>query len=191
MKPCARNRKLIAWLALDALPARKAAALRKHLARCEGCHRYWEEVSSVMEGLAATAPCPELEASEHFHRRLTAKLRAVESSSGLEDLAAWLRGSMPSWRVALPALALALSALLAVVASRQHPAVAPSRPLAVETALNSASGSDLAPTLANYRMVANQSLENLSELLTRQGNRPLPPAPVYTVSGLEPAKAQF
>jgi hypothetical protein len=40
MKPCAKNRKLIAWLALGALEARRAAALRAHLALCEGCRQY-------------------------------------------------------------------------------------------------------------------------------------------------------
>jgi hypothetical protein len=55
----------------------------------------------------------------------------------------------------------------------------------------SSSESDLAPTIANYQMVANQSLEQLFELLTRQGNKRLPPAPVYTVSGPELANASF
>jgi hypothetical protein len=55
----------------------------------------------------------------------------------------------------------------------------------------SSSGSDLAPTLANYQMVASQSLEKLSELLTRQGNKSLPPTPVYTASSLELANAPF
>jgi hypothetical protein len=40
----------------------------------------------------------------------------------------------------------------------------------------------MSPTLSNYQMVANHSLEALDELLTRQGNRNLPPVPVYTAS---------
>ena len=123
MKPCSKNRKLIAWLALDALDAREAAALRDHLARCEGCRRYWEEISNVTERLASAAPDSNLEASEVFHHRVAEELQAVGSSSVLENLAAWLRGSKLNWRVALPAIAVLVIALLAMVAPRHPPAL--------------------------------------------------------------------
>ena len=191
MKPCLRNRKLIAWLALDALDAPKAAALRAHLARCEGCRRYWEEISNVTERLASAQPDSNLEASELFHRKVAARLQAVEASSVLEDLAAWLRGSILNWRVALPAIAVLAIAVAALVAPRHHPASSVSAPPAVQAASASSSESDLAPTIANYQMVANQSLEKLSELLTRQGNKNLPPVPIYTASSLTLADAPF
>jgi hypothetical protein len=41
---------------------------------------------------------------------------------------------------------------------------------------------DLDPTISNYQIVANRSLEELEELLTRQGNRNPPPTPLYTAS---------
>jgi anti-sigma factor RsiW len=191
MEPCSRNRRLIAWLALDALDAQKAAALRAHLARCEGCRRYWREISSVTETLASAQPDSNLEASELFHHKVAAKLQAVEASSVLEDLAAWLRGSILNWRVALPAIAVLAIAVAALVAPRHHPASSVSAPPAVQAVSASGSESDLAPTIANYQMVANQSLEKLSELLTRQGNKSLPPAPVYTASSLELTNAPF
>jgi hypothetical protein len=190
MDPCTKNRKLIAWLALNALDAQKAARLREHLALCEGCRHYWEEISNVAEGLATAAPNSNLEASDVFLRRMAEKLEVVQSSSGLEDLLAWLRGSMLNWRVALPAIAVLVIALFAMVARQHHPV--PSRPASPTVQVESGSGSegDLAPTIANYQMIASQSLEKLDELLTRQGNKPLPPAPVYTVSGLA-ATASF
>ncbi len=191
MKPCSKNRKLIAWLALDALDAREAAALRDHLARCEGCRRYWEEISNVTERLASAAPDSNLEASEVFHHRVAEELQAVGSSSVLENLAAWLRGSKLNWRVALPAIAVLVIALLAMVAPRHPPALSLPAPPAVQVVSTSSSGSDLAPTIANYQMIANQSLDKLSELLTRQGNKRLPPAPVYTISSLEVVNASF
>jgi|ERR1051325_465430 hypothetical protein len=189
MKPCSKNRKQIAWLALDALDPQPAAALRDHLARCEGCHRYWEEISSVTKRLAAAQPDSNLEASAFFHHRVSAKLQAAERNSVLENLAAWFRGSAPNWRVALPAVAALGIALLAMVAVRHHSG--PTRPAPRMDQAASSSGSDLAPTLANYQIVAGQSLEKLDELLTRQGNKPLPPAPVYTASGLVLANASF
>jgi anti-sigma-K factor RskA len=191
MKPCSRNRKLIAWLALGALDAEKAAALRDHLAVCQGCRRYWEEISNVTETLASAQPDSNLEASELFHHKVAAKLQAVEAGSGLEDLAAWLRGSILNWRVALPAIAVLAIAVLAMVAPRHHSSSSLSAPPAVQAVSASDSESDLAPTIANYQMVANQSLEKLSELLTRQGNKNLPPAPIYTASSLTLADEPF
>jgi hypothetical protein len=186
MKQCSKNRKLIAWLALGALEARKAASLRDHLAGCEGCRRYWEEISNVTEGLAA-ASAFNLEASEFFHHRVAEKLKAVESSSVLENVAAWFRGSMLNWRVVLPATAVLVIALFAIITPRPNPAVSPS----VQVVSKSSTGSDMDPTLANYQIIANQSLEKLSELLIRQGSKPLPPVPVYTASSFEPADASF
>lgn len=191
MKPCSKNRKLIACLALDELDARKAAALHAHFALCEGCRRYWQEMSNVAKGLASAAPDSNLEASEFFHHRVAEKLRAVESSSLLENLAARLRGAMANWRVALPAIAVLVIALFAMVAPRNHSVLPPPAPLPAQVASASGSDSDLAPTLANYQMIANQSLEKLSDLLTKQGNKSLPPAPVYTASSFQLAEGSF
>jgi hypothetical protein len=191
MKPCSKNRKLIAWLALDALDARKAAALRDHLARCEGCRHYWQEISNTRERLASAGPASNLEASDFFHHRVAEKLRAVGPITAPEQLAVWLRSSMLSWRAAVSALAVLMIALFVIVAPRNHPTASPPVVPAVKVLTGSSSGSDLAPTVANYEMVANESLDKLSELLTRQGNKRLPPAPVYTASGLQLANASF
>jgi hypothetical protein len=43
------------------------------------------------------------------------------------------------------------------------------------------SRTDLPPTMANYRMVADQSLEKLDELLSQQANRNLSPVAVLTI----------
>jgi predicted Fe-S protein YdhL (DUF1289 family) len=191
MKPCSKNRKLIAWLALDALDARNAAALHDHLALCEGCRRYWEEISNVTAGLASATADSKLEASESFQHRVAEKLRAVESSSVLENVAAWVRGLRLNWRVALPAIAVLVMVLFAVVGPRHHPAHSMPAAPALQVVAATGSGSDLAPTIANYQMIAGQSLERFSELLTRQGNKSLPPAPVYTAWSLGLANASY
>ena len=191
MKPCSQNRKRIAWLVLDALDDRQAAALRDHLALCENCRRYWEDLARLTAGLACAAPDSTLEASESFHRRVAEKLRAAESGSLLDILEARLGAALRNWRVVLPTTAAVATALFAVVALRLQPGA--SRPVPHTVQVVSASGpeSELAPTIANYEMIAHQSLEKLSELLTRQGNKSLPRAPVYTISSLEPAEASF
>jgi anti-sigma factor RsiW len=190
MKPCAKNRKLIAWQALGVLDARRSSALRDHLDHCEGCRRYWEEVSNVTQRLASAAPESDLEASEYFHHRVVEKLQSAESSSVLQIPVGWLRGSLLNWRVALPLTGVLVIALVVMVAPRHPPAVSLPAPATVQVGSPSTS-SDLAPTIANYQMVASQSLEQLDELLTRQGNKSLPPGPVYTASSLAPANESF
>ena len=191
MKPCSCNRKLITWLAVDALDGREAAALRAHLADCEGCRGYWEEISNVTAGLASVQPDSTLEASAIFHRRMESRLRAVESGSVLENLAAWLRDSMLNWRVAVPVFMVLVIALVAVVAPRHHPAPSKSLSPGLEIASAANPEADLAPTIANYHIAASQSSEKLSKLLDRQASKPLPSAPLYTVLGLASPNAPF
>ncbi len=188
MKPCPNKRKLIAWLAMGALEDREAAALRDHLAHCDGCRRYWQEFSNMATALASAAPNSDVKASETFYRRVANRLRESEPQPLLSTLAVWLRASLPSWRVALPVIGLLILGAFVAVALRQHhtSSLPSSQSLADPAAKN-----DPAPTLANYRMAACQSVDQLSELLSRQGNRPLPPAPVFTVSGLQLANGHF
>lgn len=182
MKPCAKNRKLIAWLALDELDARQASDLRVHVESCEGCRRYLEKVSNVTQKLTAAEIQSDIRASESFHQRLVRRLKAGESISLSERVVAPLRATFLNWRVALPVIgaAAALIATLAIVT--QQPDVPAPPPTAVQTSLTPNVQSDLDPTVANYQMVANKSFEKLDELLTRQGNRNPSPAPTYTAS---------
>jgi len=184
MKPCAQNRKLIAWLALNALEARQTRQLRAHLETCEGCRRYLGEISNVTERLATEEANPDIQASEIFHQKVAGKLRAAKPDSLWEILAAYFWGTLLNWRVALPAIA-ALVVVGVTVATWRHPPVVSSPPPAgTQTASVSGADNDLAPTIANYQRVANQSLDKLDALLTRQGNRALPPMPIYTASML-------
>jgi len=191
MKPCAQNRKLIAWLASNALDARQTRQLRAHLKTCEGFRRYLAEISNVTEKLVATEPSPDVQASEVFHQRLAGRLRASKPDSIGEILSAYLRGILLNWRVALPAIAALVVIGITIAIWRQPPVVPSPRMASTQTALVSDADDDLAPTIANYQRVANQSLDKLDALLTRQGNRPLPSMPIYTASTLGLAQESF
>ena len=91
----------------------------------------------------------------------------------------------------LPATVVLVLALFALVTLRQHPAVSLPGTHEIQVVSASSPESDPAPTIANYQMVANQSLDKLDELLTRQGNKRLPPAPIYTASTLKLANPAF
>jgi anti-sigma factor RsiW len=182
MKPCSQNRKQITWLALGELDAGSQKTLREHLTGCDGCRRYFEEISGVTEKLAAVEPDTRVQAPDFFHQRLTEKLRAAESGSVLENAPAWIGRMAPGWRVALPGMAMVLLAVYVVVAKRQpsaHTVVPP--PAVVATTTTSPVG-DSAPTMGNYQMIAGQSLDKLDEVLTKEGNESLSPAPIYTAS---------
>ena len=189
MKPCSRNRRLIAWLAVDELDAERSRDLRMHLETCGACRRYLDEISRVKVKLAAVEIAPDLEASAAFRRRWVGALHSVQPGSDWSAVAALLRGSLLNWRVVLSALGAMALVILGLAMFRQRP----DSPLLVETSAETVPPpllkADMSPTLSNYQRVANQSLEALDELLTRQGNRNLPQVPVYTASILAPANA--
>ena len=109
-----------------------------------------------------------------FYSRVSEKLKAAESDSVCETVAASLRGTKLSWRLTMPAAVALVIGLVTFVAPWGRPAVSLPVPPAVPV--------DLAATVANHEMIASQSLEGSDELLTEQGNKRLPPAPVYTAS---------
>src|SRR5438477_440866 len=76
---------------------------------------------------------------------------------------------------------LAIAALSLFV---QRPGIPLPAPTVAQPVLKPNLKRDFDPTFSNYQMVANRSLEELDELLTRQGNRNPPPIPIYTASTL-------
>jgi hypothetical protein len=189
MKPCSNNRKLIAWLALDALDARQQQSLRAHLEDCEGCRRYLTELSSVTEKLAAAEVRSDIQTSETFHQKVAGAVRGRKTGFVWEALVAPLRAIGLNWRVALPVIGATVVVIAALAVLVRRPGVHLPAPTGARAVLTPNEKSDLEPTMANYQMVANQSLEKLDELLTRQGNRNPPPTLIYTASALARANA--
>jgi len=187
MKSCRKNRKPIVWLAMNALDAAQAEVLRDHLRRCEGCRQYLEEISMVKHNLGGGHSIPEIEAPESLHKRIVLALRASQPKRPQTSALEFFQRMDLRWRAAVAALALV--ALSTIVLSNLHHAgdrfSAPTTPQHAQgpatpqpaQAVNSDSKVDLPPTIANYRAVANQSLDELDELLTRQGKKPIPTPP--------------
>ena len=146
----------------------------------------------MTESLFAAETNPDVQTSESFHRKVVGRLRTAKPDSFAEILAAYFRATLLNWRVALPATAALVLVGLTFTFARQQPA-APSSPIqaATQTAPAADADNDLAPTIANYQRVANQSLDKLDALLTRQGNRALPSMPIYTASTFTLVKDPF
>src|SRR5437899_10444323 len=114
MKPCSKNQKLIALLAMDALSNPQARELRSHLQTCPACRDYFEEISAVAKRLAAVEISPDIQTSESFHRRIVRGLAAQASRSSWETLAEYFAASRLSWSVAIPVVAEIVVAFLVV-----------------------------------------------------------------------------
>jgi len=187
MKPCSNNRKLVAWLAVDALDARQEGEIRAHLETCEGCRRYLAEVSTVTEKLSVTEVRSDIQTSETFHQKVARALRAEETDSAWKTAVAHLQATLLNWRVALPVIGAIVVAIAVLSVFPRRPGVLLPGPTRAQAVLAPSVKSDLDPTISNYQMVANRSLEKLDELLTRQGHRNPSSTPLYTASSLERA----
>lgn len=182
MKPCPKNRKLIALLSVSGLEDSSAKALRAHFEECPGCRGYLQEISNVVKNLSAANLEESFTTSPGFHRKVMDSLRNETPAS--KSLLSWLQWPWRQWGVARPIVA-GFVVVLATLIAWQWPAGnpspvppisrAPSRPTAY---------TEPQPTMANYQMVANRSLEELDELLSRQGSRCFPSSPNPTTAGL-------
>ncbi|HWX22056.1 MAG TPA: zf-HC2 domain-containing protein [Candidatus Binatia bacterium] len=179
-----RNRKHIAWLALGTLEARPAEQLRAHLDTCAACRTYFEELSNITASLSVPEPETNVQVSPAFHRRLAASLRAEKPRSPWAAMAESFQRLALNWRVVLPAAGAVTAAVIVLAVLRPPPTVVPPARTPVQVASVPRFKSDLPPTIANYESVANRSLDQLDELLTKQGTRNPAPAPVYTASAL-------
>ena len=189
MKSCSKYRKRLAWLALDALDPRQVEKLRAHLDICEGCRDYFQEITQVTETLHTSEAGSELQTSEFFHCRVADALRAEEAGAVRQGRMTRLQSVGLNWRVALPVLGATAAAVLALLVFVRHPDVSTAPRPSVHPLPTHTSKPELEPTISNYQMVANRSLEQLDELLTHQGNKGPSPAPVYTASSFAHAQA--
>ncbi len=192
MKPCFFKRKRIAWLAIDALEPRQATELSSHLETCEGCRQYLREIYAVTRSLKTGQLATEAElVIPSKHHKLAGVLHPLRMPSPWETLFAPLPGRGANWKAVLAALgSIAVIVLILSVTSRHAgapPATPPLRsgivrpdPAAVAPTFNP----DLSPTVANYLLVANRSLDQFDDLLTKQAHRPPPSTAVYTASML-------
>ena len=181
MKPCSKNRKLIAWLAVDALPASQAGDLRAHIQDCPGCRRYLDEISSVSKSLSTAELPPDIQASASFHGRIVRALVAEAARSPWQRLVAWLNPAWLNWRLAVPVV-IGVVIVGVALSVHQHAASGPPTQPIARAGPAPIRSSDLPPTLSNYQLAADRSPEALDELLAAQARRIPGSAPVYTAS---------
>ena len=186
MKPCSRNRQLLVWMSLDALDAPAVRHLQAHLESCPGCRQYWQEVTAVSgDLLRAAAASPAVATGEFFHRRLEQRIAAASRPAFGRTLESLIRRIRWPWR---PSAAVAVAVVMIVIGvawfGKRRPEVGP---LPIEVATATPPDRSLAveprpPTLANYRAVANTSLEAFDDLVDRLAARQsrVPGEPVYS-----------
>jgi hypothetical protein len=97
-------------------------------------------------------------------------------------LATWKSATRLNWRVALPAIGVAMLVIVMLSIPARQPVVSPPARISRPVVASSASREDLSPTVANYQRAASRSLDELDELLTRQARRIPSHTPIYTAS---------
>jgi len=188
MKPCCNNRKLIALLSVGALNADQDRTLKAHLANCDDCRRYHEEILLTTKKLNRLEERTEIESSPGFHQRVLTALRKEERGPS------WLNGrgifweTILNWRTVFAAAAATSVVLLNCFVFLRHPAISPAE-RASNVSPARAAMREVDPTLSNYQTIANKSLEKLDDLMTQQGNRNLSSTPIYTASALAQVNA--
>jgi hypothetical protein len=185
MKVCSKYRQPIALLAVDGLKAHEAQSLRAHLETCEGCRGYLSEVRAVTKKLAKTEIASDIQTSNAFHQRV---LRAIDPQRSAWERVLGQLQMLLNWRVALPVTAAALVIFGLSIMERPREIHLTPQPV-VQPVAKANVQTDVEPTISNYQMIANHSLEKLDELLTRQASKNPPATPIYTASTLTQASA--
>jgi anti-sigma factor RsiW len=184
MKPCAKNKPRIAWMASGILEDTEAEALRKHLEICPGCQRYWQSMSELPERLTNRQHLPHAEPSASFHRRLVQRIAAQQQDSPFFIWLAVIRRFLGEHR-----LAAAISTVLVIAVllwqrglnhDEQH---LPSRVTTAEVD-HGVRYPVSPPTLASYHRAAGISLETLDARLTQEAVRKSVATETFTVSSL-------
>jgi hypothetical protein len=165
MKVCERNRKSLAWLAVGCLDDAEAEALRAHVGQCAGCRGYLEELTTVAGQLRAAEAARELRPSPFLHRRVTHALREQRRGFGFR------------WGLLIPVAGLAALVISLFLGQSPAPRVSLPKPTA-------AAARELAPTILNYQIAANESLDKLDAILAEQAAGFQPPAAVYRAGSL-------
>jgi anti-sigma factor RsiW len=185
MKPCAKNQKLLSLLATGVLASGQAEELRAHIKMCPGCQRYFEEMSNVAGKLtASSAVASEIEASPTFHRNLARRIE-TEGRPGV-GAAAWefLRSGGLRWRWVMPVAGVALGVFVVLTHLEQLRGKRTISPTVVSVVSTAKPTMDLAPTFGTYRMLADRSLDELNQELTKEAEVSSPGMPTYTALSL-------
>jgi len=166
MNPCPENKKLIACLALDELDERAARSLRAHLDACAGCREYWEQLATVCREHSIAAGVPMAATAGHsFHQRLSRRIREDQEASVSPKITSFLRRWLFERYAVIPmtAAVVALIFIFARDGTRHNTPVTP-----VIATQATPVRPEISPTLSAYRAAANDSLEALDELLTKE-----------------------
>ncbi len=173
MKPCARFKQRIAWLAADVLPRDEAETVKDHLTNCTGCRGYLAELATICrEHSEAAQQLPSVKINPAFQQRLARNLHETQRNPVSIPMFLFLRASFANRRIVIAAAAITLA--LVVLALRNHEHLSHGNLVDSSNAVSPAAPLDADPpdpSYSNYRMAANCSFEELDKMLALQSTR--------------------
>jgi hypothetical protein len=184
MNPCAKNKKTLSWLAIDAVDAVEARGLQAHMESCAGCRNYFAEISNLAGRFDEFRATSEIEATEMFHRGLARRIDSEARPGIFATVFAPVRPGALNWRVALPIAGVMAAIVMLLITSAQQHVRPPVARVVEPIALAEKPVNEVTPTFGNYRMLANRSLDALDQELTREAQASLAGASTYTASNL-------
>lgn len=166
-RPCRKYKKSIVLLVMGALGPAQMEPIHRHLEGCLRCSSYRAEISRTAEKVQAIGSFSTgrilAESKKDHGRKKSFRIPWIDQSFSIKPRAAIAFGLLAF--IMVMAMTLGRHQLPSRASSNREPAAGSSAPV------------DLAPTFANYRAIANESLDELDDLLARQARRPLPRSP--------------
>ncbi|HTG43627.1 MAG TPA: hypothetical protein VK633_03760 [Verrucomicrobiae bacterium] len=183
MKACSQYRGAILNLALDGSSAEENAALHEHLGRCGSCRDFYERTRPVMAELQKLEIRANIESTERFHHRIARGIRQQKPAGWTTPLLSLLEPFSrlrPTARLTVASLC-GGALLIVLLVFRSDRSSAPA--VTVKALPPSADAMEQmkipSPTVSHYQFIANRSLDQLDELLTRQAIRTSHAMPIY------------
>src|SRR3989442_6923253 len=125
MKPCSKNRKAIAWLAVNALATEQAEAIRAHLRACPGCHDYWQQIVAIAQQFETADILPEVRTDERFHRRLVRRISEHQKRPAPVAAIDFFREWLLDWRTVTSTTVVMIFVLVCIVVPKSRRDIPP------------------------------------------------------------------
>jgi hypothetical protein len=170
---------------MNTLEQTEAAQLAQHLEQCQTCRKYRDQILQVKQKVALLESLDTTSvelAPESFKRH--AGLFGTPRNPSPNSRNPGMMESHFNRGLVLPSLGVIVLIMLVSLLFLRRPVVTLPVPSQSQSILPEHNPSNFAPTLANYHTLANQSLDELDDLIVRQSRRSVPTLPSFSAGSV-------